>query len=100
MLKEKPQNKLHNEVVAIKLASGDEIITRLIRDDKPGVLVVNRPLAMVMAEDPQNPTQTRVMFTPWMVAAEDGLVEINQNHIVAVVKARDDASVQYGQAIA
>lgn len=100
MLKEKTSSKLQNEIVAIKLAGGDEIITRLIRDDKPGVIVVNRPLAMVMAEDPSNPTQTRVMFTPWMVAAEDGLIEIVQSHVVALVKARDDAAVQYEQAIA
>ena len=89
----------NTKVVAIKLTTGEEIIARKLSDDDHHIMV-SRPLAMVMAENPENPTQTRVMFTPWMVAAGKEVMSINNNHVIAVVPAREDAAEQYEQAIA
>jgi hypothetical protein len=86
-------------VVAIKLVTGEEVIARKISDDDQHI-IVSRPLAMVMAENPDNPTQTRVMFTPWMVASGKEVVTIKNAHVVAVTPARDDAADQYEHAIA
>lgn len=85
-------------VVAIKLITGEEIIARKLSDDD-GHIMVSRPLSMIMAENPDNPTQTRVMFTPWMVAAGKDMMTIKNTHVIAVVPARHDAAEQYEQAI-
>lgn len=85
-------------IVAIKLITGEEVIARKLGDDANQVKV-SRPLAMVMAENPDNPQQTRVMFTPFMVAAGKDIVSINRNHIIAMVDARPDAAEQYESAI-
>ena len=95
MLKEK---KSPLNIVALKLVTGEEIIATFVELDG-GVLKVKSPLAMVMAENPDNPTQTRVMFTPWMVAASVTTFEIREQFIVSLVEAREDAASQYEQAI-
>jgi hypothetical protein len=96
MLKEKtPDN---TQVIAVKLITGEEIIARKLSDDD-NHLIVSRPLAMVMAENPENPQQTRVMFTPWMVSAGKEVITIKNAHVVAVSPAREDAAEQYEQAI-
>lgn len=86
-------------VVAIKLTTGEEIIARKLGQDANAIRI-SRPLAMVMAENPENPQQTRVMFTPWMVAAGKEVFAIDASHIIAMVPARDDAAEQYEQALA
>jgi len=96
MLVEKKSQNL--TVVAIKLITGEEIIARRLSDDDNHI-IISRPLAMVMAENPDNPTQTRVMFTPWMVAAGKETVTLKNQHVVAVTPARTDAVDQYEQAI-
>jgi len=85
-------------VVAIKLVTGEEVIARKLSEENDGIRIA-RPLAMVMAENPENPSQTRVMFTPWMVAAGKEMMTIKTIHIIAMVPARDDAAEQYEQAI-
>lgn len=87
-----------NTVVAIKLITGEEIIAYKLSDDD-GHLMVSRPLAMVMAENPDNPAQTRVMFAPWMVAADKSQIAINNHHVVAVTTANKDAAEQYVEAV-
>lgn len=87
------------KVVAIKLLTGEEIIARKLNEEDNAVLI-SRPLAMVMAENPDNPQQTRVMFTPWMVAAGKDMMRLRKEHIVVMVDARPDAADQYEQAIA
>lgn len=85
-------------IIAIKLVTGEEVIARKLSDDDNHIMV-SRPLAMIMAENPENPQQTRVMFTPWMVAAGKEFVSIKNIHVVAVSPARADAAEQYEQAI-
>ena len=86
--------------VAIKLVTGEEIIARKIpHSATPDEIRISRPLAMVMAENPSNPQQTRVMFTPWMIAAGKEIMDIKRVHVVAMVPARPDAAEQYEQAI-
>lgn len=89
----------NSTIIAIKLITGEEIIARKLSDDDNHIMV-SRPLAMVLAENPENPAQTRVMFTPWMVAAGKDTMSINNVHVVAVTPARKDAADQYEQAIA
>jgi len=86
-------------VVAIKLITGEEIIARKLSQEANAVRI-SRPLAMVMAENPENPQQTRVMFTPWMIAAGKEILTLDTKHILIIVPARDDAADQYEQAIA
>ena len=88
----------NTEIISIKLVTGEEVIARKLSDDGDHIMV-SRPLAMVMAENPDNPQQTRVMFTPWMVSAGKELVTIKNIHVVAVTVARPDAAEQYEQAI-
>jgi hypothetical protein len=97
MLKEKaPATPL---IMAYKLITGEEIIAEQV-DVLQGFIEVKNPLAMVMAENPENPAQTRVMFTPWMVAANKGKIDIREQHIVGAAIAREDAAEQYRQAVA
>lgn len=95
LVEKKPEN---TEVIAIKLVTGEEIIARKLSDDDNHIMV-GSPLAMVMADNPDNPQQTRVMFTPWMVAAGKEIVSIKNIHVVAVSSARVDAAEQYEQAV-
>ena len=95
LVEKKSQNTV---VVSIKLVTGEEVIARKISDDDQH-MIVSRPLAMVMAENPENPSQTRVMFTPWMVASGKDVVTIKNLHVVAVTPAREDAAEQYETAI-
>lgn len=96
LVEKKSENSI---VVSIKLVTGEEVIARKLSEDVDYVRI-SRPLAMVMADSPDNPTQTRVMFTPWMVAAGKEMMNIKTQHIIAIVPARDDAADQYEQAIA
>jgi len=95
MLKEK---KSPFKVVAVKLVTGEEIIAKFIELEN-GTLKVETPLAMIMAENPDNPTQTRVMFTPWMIASANVAIEIREQFVVSLVEAREDAADQYELAI-
>lgn len=97
MLVEKKTSQ--SQIVAIKLITGEEIIAKLVSYEH-GSANLSNPLAMVMAENPDNPTQTRVMFTPWLVAAGKDVIEVREQHIVALAPAREDAKEQYEQAIA
>ena len=101
MLKEKnsPLSGTALNIVALKLVTGEEIIAKFVEMEN-GILKVKSPLSMVMAENPDNPTQTRVMFTPWMVAARVTTFEIREQFIVSLVEAREDAAIQYNQAVA
>lgn len=96
LVDKKPTNQ---EVMALKLITGEEIIARLI-DSNGDSVKISRPLAMIMADNPDNPTQTRVMFTPWMVSAGSELLTLERRSVVAMCKAREDAAEQYEQAIA
>lgn len=91
-----PEN---TKIVAIKLITGEEVIARQLNTTGDTVMI-SRPLSMIMAENPDNPAQTRVMFTPWMVAAGKETVSVKNQHILAICPAREDAADQYEQAIA
>lgn len=91
-----PEN---TKIVAIKMITGEEVIARQLGTSGDAVMI-SRPLSMIMAETPDNPTQTRVMFAPWMVAAGKETVTIKNQHIIAISPAREDAAEQYEQAIA
>jgi hypothetical protein len=96
MLKEKTPKA--QAVVAIKLVTGEEIMARLVSDEDAHV-IVKSPLSMILADNPDAPDQTRVMFTPWMVSAGKETVTIKNTHVVALTTAREDAAAQYNQAL-
>lgn len=88
--------KLVDEVLAIKLVTGEEILARCTSE---APLRVKNPLAMVMvpSEDSQ---QGMVAFAPWFLGAtDDESFPIREDHILALVIARSDAASQYAQAI-
>lgn len=92
MLKAKEPNA---DIQTIKLSTGEEIIAKVMDTAKAG-LIVRRPLALVLAENPANPAQTQVMFTPWMLGVEgEQDVTIDSRHILARGPARKDAADQY-----
>ena len=86
------------EIISVKLITGEEIIAKYV-DLREGTLFISLPLSMVMAENPENPTQTRVMFTPWMVSAGVDDIEIREQHILTMTQSRKDAAEQYLNAI-
>lgn len=86
-------------VASLKLISGEEIIATVTVANSGDHVMVSNPLSMVLAENPENPTQTRVMFTPWMVAAGDNDIRILTAHILGISAAREDAKSQYEQAV-
>ena len=40
-----------DDILLIKLISGDELITRLEKDDKENITILNKPLALVMSPE-------------------------------------------------
>ena len=87
-------------IMTMKLSTGEEIIA-LVVEFTPSEVKVKNPLAMVLAENPENPTQVRVMFTTWMAAADnDATVSIRGSHIVAGALPKEAAAEQYRAATA
>jgi hypothetical protein len=107
------------DTVAVKLVTGEEFIGRLVAREGTGIVISN-PLTMglevhqeVMADpqtgqplvDPQTQQprlmeRPHVVFAPFMLGMpENAKIKIGMNQVIAVVKAREDAAIQYGNIV-
>ena len=78
-----------NDIVAIKVVSGDEILAKLIEITTNGVKI-SKPLQLIIM------TQGSVGMIPYMVGIDDeSKLFINNDKIILMGKARPDAASQY-----
>lgn len=100
----------NNDIVTIKLISGDELIGKLI-DKSDAYIKVNTPLLMMIESqtneiiDPitqqkrQN-NQNMVVFYPFMLGLPNKeTIVLEKSKIIVMARARDDAAVQYRKSI-
>lgn len=83
-----------NDVVTIKLASGEELITRYLGEENDSVRI-RMPLQMVLSQMEQS-GQGYLSFAPWMLGiTDDQELKIKTASIVTMARARKDAAEQY-----
>ena len=93
MLKEK---SLENEVVTIKLTSGEEVMG-LVQNESAAKFEVNTPLAMFSHKE--DGKQMTIGFAPFMLGLDDnGVVSIYKSSISGIAVARSDATSAYKNA--
>jgi hypothetical protein len=79
-----------NDIISIKLTSGEEIITKLI-EEKDNKLVVSKPLSLTA-------TQQGMGLAPFMFTIDPAAkVQINQSAIITVVKTQEEMAANYIQ---
>jgi hypothetical protein len=78
-----------NTVITIKLASGEELIAKYIKQTEDKDIVIEKPLAMMMS--PQG--LAFATFVPTM--NHDGGVTLSKQNIVAVGKTLDKVAKEY-----
>jgi hypothetical protein len=86
-----------NEVVAVKLVNGQEIITKVVSHEGE-VYTLARPYVLMLVRDPETGHPT-VTFAPFSMGIDDDMhttYEVLRSHMVtAPVAARADAAKQY-----
>ena len=82
------------DIVAIKLSNGDEILGRLHSQDQKTV-TITKPVMMVLAQGPMGgPGIQLVPF--WMFGADkDQKFPLNRDHVICMVKANTEAAKGY-----
>lgn len=92
-------NNLNNQVVVLKMNTGEEVIARSGLHDLDGSIMIKNPLSMVMVPS-EDGKQANVAFTPWMLALEDDeFITIPKSAFICLFKARRDAAMQYSEAL-
>jgi hypothetical protein len=91
------KSSLVNEVVAIKLTNGQEIITKLTAIEGD-VYTVYCPYVLMLVRDPETGHPT-VTFAPFSMGVDDKVSYdiLRQHMVVAPQAARADAAKQYTQ---
>ena len=75
------------DVVTIKLNSGEEVIARFLeKSDK--TVVVKRPICL-------SPGKEGFGMIPWMMSADDQVVEFNPNSIIAMSETISEIAKKY-----
>lgn len=80
----------NNEIVTIKLGSGEEIITRVV-DDNGQAMIISKPIVLVVT--PKGAAMTQFL----MMQDMNETVELSKSQIVCITKANKTASDQYIQ---
>lgn len=78
----------NNDIVTIKLSSGEEIITRVI-EDNDNTMTISKPIALVVT--PKGAAMTQFMMMQDMNTTN----ELSKNHVVLITMANKTASDQY-----
>ena len=86
-------NQIEKDLVyTIKIANGDEIVTKVVDIDADGNYIIAKPLTVV-------PTQTGIqMMVSLFTANPDQSVTINTNSIAMYVETDDNVRAKYTQA--
>lgn len=78
------------DIITIKLTSGEELIAKM-EEDKDTEVIVSKPFALV-------PNQQGLGMVPWIMSANpDTKVSINKNTVVCLLKTDDGIGKQYFQ---
>lgn len=94
MLNLKP-SYVANDVVTLKLVTGEEIIGKLI-EDKSDALKLTRPLVFTV-----NPQNGQAMLIPWLMSVDPKdttPIDVYKNNVVMVTKTVKQISDNYLQA--
>lgn len=84
-----------NDVVSIKLITGDEIIAKVV-DNEGMTVVVTKPLLMAIGRDPKTGQPGISMAPIWMLGSDiDQRFPILKSNIVCMVKSNGDAVKGY-----
>jgi hypothetical protein len=84
-----------NDVVTVKLSSGEEVIAKFCRDT-PASFVIAKPLTMTLMQVPGQPGQGAVAFVPFMLGInETAEIYLNKNCVVAMAHAQQAAASGY-----
>jgi len=88
MLIEKPYEV--NDVVSIKLSSGEELVGKLV-EEGPEVVTLAKPLMLSM-------TQKGMGLAPYMFTVNpESTIKFNDKNIITIVKTMDTMAKQYIQ---
>jgi len=79
-----------NDVISIKLASGEEIVTKLL-EEKDDVLIVSKPLSLTA-------TQEGMGLAPFMFTVDmESKFHIKSCNVICITKTQSDMSSNYIQ---
>jgi hypothetical protein len=78
----------NNDIVTIKLSSGEEIICKVV-EDNDNTMIISKPIALVVT--PKGAAMTQFL----MMQDMNETVELQKDHIVLLTKANKIASDQY-----
>lgn len=81
--------KLQNEIVSVKLSSGEEVIAKLMVLHSE-YAVLHKPVCLVPAEQ-------GLSFAPFMMTTADDVFEVSTNLIVAIAKTISELEKNYIQ---
>lgn len=90
------QLELTPEVLLVKLASGEEIIGKVVELNE-GASQVESPLVVVMR--PDNSGGVSISFIPFMALAENDTVLLMRMHVQAIAKPKEETIKNYLRAI-
>lgn len=94
MLNLKP-SYVANDVITLKLVTGEEIIGKLI-EDRPETFKLTRPLVFTV-----NPQNGQAMLIPWLMSVDpkdSTPIDIYKNNVVMITKTVKQISDNYLQA--
>ena len=78
----------NNDIVTIKLSSGEEIICKVV-EDNDNTMIISKPIALVVT--PKGAAMTQFL----MMQDMNETVELQKDHIVLLTKANKIAKDQY-----
>lgn len=88
---------VQGDIVSIKLISHEEIVTKFVSDDSTHV-TISRPLILNLTVAERSDRPALQMFPFFMLGAdEDITVSLRKEHIIAMVKSREDVKNGYIQ---
>lgn len=83
------------DVASIKLGNGDEIIAKLVDQDRDSV-IVTKPLLMVLGQDPSTGRPGISMAPFWMLGTDSAArYPIPRTQILCILKSNEEATKGY-----
>jgi len=80
-----------DDVVSIKIITGEELLTKVIALDATGYSV-SKPFSLVLS-------QNGIAMIPFLLCADDSNLRIDNSKIIFIAKADKEASKQYLQKV-
>ena len=84
-----------NDIVGIKLVSNEELVAKFVGENSTHV-TISKPLILSLTMTDNSGRPNIQMFPFFMLGAEDDVsVSLRKDHIIAMVKSRDDVKNGY-----